>query len=146
LSNEDEVERLLREDAREKARARPRGRGKKRPRHVVLLGDIIDRRREAGYRASGVRRSLLEGAARCPSCGRPFMKRGRRVYCSPRCAWREKARRRREKRRAAGLCPQCGRSMPECPPSKQKKRGSISYCETCRSRFRRYYERRKRLK
>lgn len=52
----NEIENLLLEDAREKAKARPRASvvTKKSPRRVVFPSDLIDKRKEPDYRSSRV--------------------------------------------------------------------------------------------
>jgi len=53
-------------------------------------------------------------------------------YCSSKCAEREKAYRLREKRKAKGMCAQCGKENDRYPLK--------TYCTECADKFKAYYE------
>lgn len=78
----------------------------------------------------------------CLVCGDEFSPtRGRDLYCGSTCRWRAAKRRRRERLRKAGLCPQCGAEMPA--PAAGERKETISYCEMCQRYFKRVYREKK---
>jgi len=77
----------------------------------------------------------------CQECGEAFIpeKPGQEFCCKTHSVTHRK-RLQREKRKAEGRCPQCGRPMPEAADGTYKEK--VSYCQHCRD----YWERRYREK
>lgn len=79
----------------------------------------------------------------CVECGLSFAPViNRQKFCSPQCHARFHARKRRNKRKEQGLCPQCGGPMdwPARIGSGRKTRGpKITYCSRCREKFKAYH-------
>lgn len=80
----------------------------------------------------------------CLTCNQEFVSNTpRQKFCSARCRETYRKRLLREKRKAEGKCPQCGKPMVEGAKGTYKER--LKYCEECRSYYRRKYEERVRL-
>lgn len=74
----------------------------------------------------------------CPACGATFQPRVPwAVYCSRNCQKRMHRRRLVARRKAAGLCPQCGGELTAVPRvgGYWDNGAEISYCAKCRSYF-----------
>ena len=75
-----------------------------------------------------------------PDCDTEFLSyRATQMYCSSTCRERDKAKRKRERRMNAGLCPQCGKEM-DAPKSFHSNKLHVSYCSSCQDYFRIHYE------
>lgn len=61
------------------------------------------------------------------------------IYCNRNCNEREKKRKKREKLKSNGLCPQCGQKMDNPDSRHPRVKGKITYCSKCQDRFHKNY-------
>lgn len=79
----------------------------------------------------------------CPGCGKSFAPVSKRhKYCSTTCRYRLAQRLKRINRQTKGLCPQCGGPMDypvRIGRGKSPGATKISYCSSCREKFKKYH-------
>lgn len=94
-------------------------------------GNSIEERDKTGNESRAEKvKAEISNMATCLTCGQEFISNTpRQKFCSTRCRETYRKRLLREKRKAEGKCPQCGRPMVEGARGTYKER--VSYCKDC---------------